>query len=159
MRKLSNRNGVRLILSLLCLAAASACNEDPDCFNPYSSEVKIRFVDAANPTRDSVQITKSVRILGFENPYYEGADTAIFVLPVNLRADTTSYIFTVVEDSVEVVDTLTLSYSRSIRYISAECGVEQRIRGLQVVYDTFELLQVTDAELNINNPSNVQISK
>ncbi len=157
MQKSLSRKDIWLMFAVSCVVWAAGCNEDPDCFTPFTTRVTVKFVKLTT-LEDSVQITESVKILGFDQVYYADTDTAIYQLPIDIESDTTTYIITTTETDTLRIDTLILAYNRSIRYVSAECGVQHRVTNVRVVDDTFEILSVVSSQLHIDSV-NVQISK
>lgn len=94
-------------------------------------------------------------------PLVEGEDAQgrIFELPIFTRADTTIFVFTQyittnnVQDTIQ--DTLAIRYKVVVEVLPPDCGYDEAITDLEVVYTTFadaEVLKKELKELELQNP-------
>ena len=86
------------------------------------------------------------------NPLFVQATTAsIFELPIFTREDITTFVFTQyittnsVRDSIQ--DTLSMRYKVRVEVLPPDCGYDEAITDLEVVYSTFKSVEVLRKEL------------
>ncbi|WP_338811943.1 DUF6452 family protein [Bernardetia sp. Wsw4-3y2] len=86
----------------------------------------------------------------------EDTTATIFELPIFSRADTTMFVFykyvtlNSVRDTIQ--DTLTMSYKVNVEVLPPDCGYDEAINDLEIIYHTFSNVEVLRAELKeVNN--------
>ncbi len=94
------------------------------------------------------------------NPLFEEATTAtIFELPIFTRSDTTIFVFTQYIEQNQVIDTiqdtLSMRYKVVVEVLPPDCGYDEAITDLEIIYSTFnsvEVLRQDLKEIGTENP-------
>lgn len=127
-----------------------ACSEEPDCnLGVPKNKVTVNFF---NTEDSSAHFMKFVRVTerSAETIFYTSADSlASFELNLNPTADHVTYVFV----SSTSVDTLTLSYTAELEWLSEECGPSFFYDQLNVVGSsyTYDLVSTfIDVAINEN---------
>jgi hypothetical protein len=117
------------------LFMASACLEDPECFNLNNHIIGITFKNKSDGKAAAVTFT-SIKAVGSDSLFTASANKV--VAPLNYFKQETTYIFT----QAAVVDTLRLSYKSQPQFVSADCGERYVLSELKVAYHTFDSVRV-----------------
>lgn len=141
----------------------SSCG-DEECLMTSTSEVLIQL-KSTSTKKDTTIVFSKVHIVGASDWRPVAGDEPFnlgrFGLPVNPGANTTTYIFTRLdEDDTPVVNSLTISYTINPQILSSDCELEQRYMNLKIEESpltTFPELILKKNELTISEDPNVQI--
>lgn len=84
--------------------------------------------------------------------------TKVFELPIFTRVDTTMFVFykyktiNAVRDTLQ--DTLIMKYKTNVEVLPPDCGYDEAITNLEILYSTFTSAEVLRAELKEINDDN-----
>jgi hypothetical protein len=129
----------------------TGCLNEPDCIITSTNLVKINFKKDSKTTRPIV-VTK-INVSGVTKDFYTGETVSSVQLPVNPDADESTFTF-VFEGRTE---TLQLSYTKTTKVISLDCGAFTNYGDLAISESTFELYKITNNQLLINATTNLDI--
>ncbi|MDA0195682.1 MAG: hypothetical protein O2951_11660 [Bacteroidetes bacterium] len=144
---LSNISCHFLIISTLLVS----CNNIPDCDDPYTTELIVQFVDSLNTTSvdtilDSIWNTNNGYV------YVENDTLSVVFLEVDPVGTKTTFIFA----GEDIIDTLTVDYSKNQFLRSELCGIVQRFSNIRITYSTFSDTTLVTNDL-LRNSINVQV--
>jgi len=128
-----------------------ACNNIPDCDDPYTAELIVQFVDSLN-TAEVETILDSVWNSGNGLVYVENDTLSVLFLEVNPVETKTTFVFS----GEDITDTLTVDYSQTQFLRSELCGIVQRFSNISITYSTFSDTTLVTNEL-LRNTINVQV--
>jgi len=121
---------------ILCLGIFMlwACGKEPDCaLGIPRNSITVNFFNSEDSTENPMRFI-SVTERKSDETFYTSVDTlASFELNLNPTFEQVTYVFT----SSTSVDTLTLSYTTELEWISEECGPSFFYEKLDVVGSSF----------------------
>lgn len=151
MKKVFGLNYLTGVLAGLVMAGGllTGCDPEEPCIALTTSRYKIGFFELkADGNRVPLLVNfDSVYALGSDSLFYRRKTAGESVLELNLNAesDTSTFVFKKPE---QPADTLQLTYIRSFRLISPECGLEVRFTRPEVIQHTFDSVRVLTEELS-----------
>lgn len=118
------------------LILAASCLDDPDCFQLNNNYLGVSFYVMGSGGADTLKATEIV-LSGASVVY---ADTATSVsLPLNYTTTNTDIIITRADGSK---DTLNVTYSAQMQYVSEDCGSRYILGGLAVTEHSFDSIRL-----------------
>ena len=140
------------ILLIMMAALFLISCDDTICSNLYTSNINISFFDSQSRNSKTL-IVDSIGALGTDSIFYREDTASLYILPVNTISDSTVFIFF----SNENIDTITVSYTRTISLLSKDCGYSQAFEQLNVPYTSFPEVIVKSSVLSITNDDDIEI--
>jgi hypothetical protein len=125
----------KLGIFITYLLMASACLEDPECFNLNNHLIGVTFKNKSDGKAASITFT-SIKAVGSDSTFSAAGNKV--VVPLNYFKQETTYVFT----QSAVVDTLRVGYKSQPQFVSADCGERYVLSELKVVYHTFDSVRV-----------------
>lgn len=147
--------GAHLVFVIFFLAVwFLSCGNEPDCdLKIPSDRVQIAFFNDEDSTVKSLDFDR-IRAAGSDSILYgDGDSLSVFTVYLNPSADTVAYYFVTGVRR----DTLVLSYSRELEWLSEECGPNFRYENLEVSYDSFDNLQLVEPVLDYEINENIRV--
>ena len=157
-----NRVLTRIVNKTTILAAligGITCAPDEICFTDNDTRVKIDFNRILFPGTDSALVETDTLIIfqitapGPDSVFLSQDTVTNVILPVNTLAEATTFVF----DTDQGVKSLELTYQRTQRLISVDCGPEQIIDELAIGETTFDSLEVVQPSLFEQPNTNVEV--
>ena len=138
--------------SLICLYVLAAC-ETTDCITFNTRFVILKFLDSATGDSksrefDLIAAQKSQVI------FYSDTSLSTYLLPVNTEEERTLFLFLNPDQSV---DTLEVSYDKTVSLISKDCGYDLEFKNLGIIQTTFDSAVSLENELSRLNEENINI--
>jgi len=153
--------------------------EREDCISTNTNQLKIE-VKKEEGGEANIMYIDSIKAIGNDSVFYKSTSMQIFRFPLNPSSEMTEIVFyhayylydTISKTPLQVelkeekhfVDTLMLSYKRTQKVISEECGVQQRYSQLQIEKTTFNggkgtkvINAVLEIDLGNKNNTNIEI--
>ena len=117
----------KLLYLVLGLMAVMACEKDDFCTeNPVTPKLILRFYDDANPQNVKAVQRFSIIGQGLTDSLFTNQNIDSISIPLNSAASSTTYIFKMNDGNgstaTNQVETLTISYDISDKFISRSCG-------------------------------------
>ncbi|MEY4929966.1 MAG: hypothetical protein RI909_690, partial [Bacteroidota bacterium] len=119
----------------------TGCLNEPDCIITSTNLVKINFKKDSKTTRP-IAVTK-INVSGLAKDFYAGETVSSVQLPVN--PDDVESTFTFIFEGR--TETIHLTYSKTPKVISLDCGAFTNYADLTVSESTFELYKITNNQL------------
>lgn len=141
------------LISLLFFLGLAACEDEASCVSSNTNNITIDLFKIDTVEGNVVDTFRNLSIITETGVKLIFNDTSRFSLPLNPSTNQVSFI--VQYDST--VDTLRFNYDREQQLISPECGVDQRFYNLTVAQQTFDSLQVLNADVGKFNAPQVTI--
>ena len=108
-----------LIIAVLLATIVSSCQKDDFCVDPITPELVIRLYDNDIPEEYKSVSSLYVWAEGKDTlPDYEGVSTDSIIVPLDPANDFTIYNLS----SDDVVDQITVNYTRTEIFVSRSCG-------------------------------------
>ncbi len=142
---------MRIVQITVLFFLLTGCLNEPDCLITSTNLVKIYFKKDSKTPRE-ITFTK-INASGLSTDFYAEQKVTAVLLPVDPQATETTFTF-YFEGRTE---TMHLNYLKKSEIISANCGAFTNYTGLTVSESTFELFNITNTQLLINAPSNLEI--
>jgi len=142
---------VRIVQYLTLFFLVASCLSEPDCIITSSNLVKIYFKIDSKTARE-ITFDK-INVSGLEKDFYAGQKVSSVQLPVDPTGTQSTFTF-YFEGRTE---TILLNYTKKSEVISASCGAFTNYSDLTVGQSSFELYTITNTQLSINAPSNLNI--
>jgi hypothetical protein len=86
--------------------------------------------------------------------FYSDTSLSTYLLPVNTDQEQTLYLFLNPDQSI---DTLELSYDKTVRLISKDCGYDFEFKNVGIIQTTFDSAVSLENELSRLNEENIKI--
>lgn len=168
---------IRNLLYLFLLVYLLPGCDIEDCFSTKTNKIKFGFYNAETDELQTIRVL-NIGAEGTDSLLVENRHISRDTLEVNLADTLTTFYFDMVlyeidtifipPDNIEIerIDTLSIdtlsrylqiSYDRSQRIISPECGVEEAISNLTNSSTDFGKVEITDNELDRFDEMNVKI--
>lgn len=137
-----------------------SCENYKDCNAPVQTSLGIGFFQMLNGTpQDSTLPALTMFGIGRADSllYYQSPVQNITV-PLNANTDTTAF-YVQPDSTMTTGDTLTLTYTRSLQFVSSGCGFTTFYH-IDTVFSTYHLIDsiaITAKTINTTNVTNIQI--
>ena len=156
--------------------------QNENCVSVFNNYLLVGFINADTLQTGEIEFHKndtifySVTAVGNDSVFYDKDDVlSTFTLPVNPAVGLTTFSFEMIDSirydtlSLDPIDidtiyyinptphTITVSYNRSQRIISEECGVEIAYTKLKVEEISFPTSNLTEDKLSRFNEVNIEI--
>lgn len=120
---------------VIVVLIATACLEEPDCYQLNNEVIGIAFKKLENSSADTV--TFGLQIV---EPHLIFADTTLSRLffPLNYFRDETTFVFA----QESAVDTLQLTYLSQAQFVSEDCGEKFVLSKLRVGHHSFDSVRL-----------------
>lgn len=159
-----------IIVMLVCLTACA----DENCVTVYNNELLVQFFDEDGDAPKRVRFY-SITAANTDSVFFDATTfESTYRLPVNPAADTTRFILvpidTILLDTLSrdpllvrrdtvlgATRTIGVSYSRSTRIITPECGVEIAYQNLMIDTISYENYLLSADDLSRFNDANIEI--
>jgi hypothetical protein len=137
---------------LICLYVLAAC-ETEDCITFNTRFVIVEFLDSATGNSksrpfDLISAQESQVI------FYGDTSLSTYYLPINTELEQTLFLFLNPDASI---DTLEVSYDKTITLISKDCGYDFEFKNLEIIQTTFDSTLSLGNELSRLNEENIKI--
>lgn len=133
------------------LAMATACLEEPDCYQLNNEVIGIAFKKIENSTADTLSFT----LLTVDPPLiFPDTTVSRLFLPLNYFKEETTFVFA----QETAVDTLQLTYLSQAQFVSENCGEKFVLSNLRVGYHSFDSVRlVFDTPTQAGSAVNLEI--
>lgn len=144
---------IALLISILLLSIYG-CQEVPDCAQESSyTQLKIELFDYDTIRSITVKFD-SVKVIGLDSILYDSLDLlSNYSLGVNSSSTSTTFLFY----SSLTVDSLSVSYDKSVKIPFEECGPSLDIFDLKIIKSTFDSSALINNFLNQDIAENIEI--
>jgi hypothetical protein len=150
---------VKSVLLVVCALMLVSCLDEPDCIRNADTALIIQFKRLLDGKNDTL-IFYRVEATGTDSIFYgqqpDVLDTlrgTAMILSVNPYSVATEFTF-----YLPVVErTLSVSYDRSTRFISEDCGSEVSLLGLTVTSTDFDSVRIVNPVLSKARTTNIEI--
>ena len=105
----------------------SSCEKDDICIDPVTPQLVIRFYDDVSPTEYKSRTSLYVWVEGMDS-IYVNVSTDSIALPLNPAEDFTTYLLS----SDDIVDEITINYSREEVFVSRSCGFKYNFNDINL---------------------------
>jgi len=145
------QSAINLGVFILMILISTAC-DDTICSNLYSPNLTVGFFDQKSR---NAKITKfdSITAVGTDSIFYKLDSTSTYLLPANPFADSAIFLFI----NNGTIDSLFVSYNRTIVVESSDCGYYQIYENVNATYSTFPEVISNNNTLSIKNENNIEI--
>ena len=137
---------------LICLYALAAC-ETTDCITFNTRFVIVDFLDSATGDSKSRQFDL-ITAQESQIVFYGDTSLSTYYLPVNTELEQTRFLFL---NPDQTIDTLDVSYDKSLTLISKDCGYDMEFKNLGIIATTFDSAVSLENELSRLNEENIKI--
>ncbi len=137
---------------LICLYVLAAC-ETTDCITFNTRFVIVDFLDSATGDSKSRQFDL-ISAQESQVIFYSDTSLSTYYLPVNTEQEQTIFLFL---NPDQTIDTLEVSYDKSVILISKDCGYDLEFKNLGIVQTTFDSAISLENELSRLNEENIKI--
>jgi hypothetical protein len=135
---------------------ASACLDEPDCFNLNNNIVGIAFKRMSTNRADTV-FFRSIKAEGTETVFLNNTAgtgvSGINSLPLNYYQNETTFHF----DGIDKVYDLKLGYSAKAQFVSKDCGERFVLTGLNPIASSFDSVRVVNTIPKAGNATDIQL--
>ena len=142
------------IFLITLVSGLAACGDDPTCVDRDSSIIKIDFLGDDGLAKD-ISIL-SISAPGNNDGFPELRDTTLnkLQLPLNPAAKTSTFIIEHENGS----DTIGFKYNVVAQLISPECGLDATFSNLDTTLVTFPQAIIISDIINVQIPTNIEIT-
>ncbi len=151
---------MRYIFPIIIFVLFSSCFSEGDCLVTATNQMYIQLKKKSAPTTDTLIYFLNIQVSGTDSVFKFTSSTASLLLPLNIKRDTTSFIFQRVNplDSSQVIpaDTFRVSYTRLTKVLGKNCGAYQFYQNLNPVKVSRSLSVKDYNNFLIKNPSTQQ---
>lgn len=137
---------------LICLYVLAAC-ETTDCITFNTRFVIVEFLDSATGDSKSRQFD-IISAQESQVIFYSDTSLSTYYLPVNTEREQTRFLFL---NPDQTIDTLEVSYDKSVILISKDCGYDLEFKNLGIIQTTFDSAVSLENELSRLNEENIKI--
>ena len=137
---------------LICLYALAAC-ETTDCITFNTRFVIVDFLDSATGDSKSRQFDL-ITAQESQIIFYSDTSLSTYYLPVNTELEQTRFLFL---NPDQTIDTLDVSYDKSLILISKDCGYDMEFKNLGIIGTSFDSAVSLENELSRLNEENIKI--
>jgi hypothetical protein len=142
---------VRIVQIIALIFLFTGCLNEPDCLITSTNLVKIYFKKDSKTPRE-ITFTK-INVSSLTKDFYPGQKVSYVELPVDPEDTESTFTFNF-EGRVE---TIHFTYIKQSLVISSSCGAFTNYSGLTVFESSFETVKITNNQLLINAPSNLEV--
>jgi hypothetical protein len=130
----------------------AAC-ETTDCITFNTRIVIVDFLDSATGASKSRQFDL-ISAQESQVIFYSDTSLSTYFLPVNTELEQTLFLFL---NPDQTIDTLEVSYDKSVTLISKDCGYDFEFKNLGIIQTTFDSAVSLENELSRLNEENIKI--
>jgi hypothetical protein len=130
----------------------AAC-DTTDCITFNTRLVIVEFLDSATGNSKSREFDL-IAAQESQVIFYSDTSLSTYLLPVNTEQEQTLYLFLNPDQSI---DTLELSYDKTVRLISKDCGYDFEFKNVGIIQTTFDSAVSLENELSRLNEENIKI--
>ncbi len=143
-----------LLLGLITLNLISSCADVPDCAQESSYVLfKVKLFDVDSLFEEKVKFD-SIKSVGSDSLFYTAEDSlSLYAMDLNSSLNTTTFLFYQGLD----IDTITVSYDKSVVVPFEECGPSVDISNLVLDKSTFDSTALISDLINFNVNENIEI--
>lgn len=125
---------MKYIFPFLILALLASCFNEGDCLITATNRLHLQFKKRTNTKLDTLVPFKSIVVSGTDSVVVFKSAQSDILLPVDIRLDSTEFIFNRLDKDNQPVapDTLRIGYTRQARVISKDCGAYMYYSGLKI---------------------------
>lgn len=136
----------KLLLILLLFLSFLACEKDDICIDPITPNLIIRLYDITDGTTVKSVANLQIKNIDIDSLFNENIPAADSItIPLNSNQDSTTYVFTINSNDVDLInsDTLKISYTREAIFVSRSCGFKTVFKNvnLSLTSDTNNWIQ------------------
>lgn len=133
-----------------------SCDDNTECgVTDYSEEVYLAFFNSSDSTAKKITFDAIVVNYagGTQIPQYALEESSTYILPLDLSAHSTNYLFT-----LDLIDyDLTIDYNTQARIENPDCGPIFRVTAITAQSEEFDSVAVKVIELSKNLAPHVEI--
>jgi len=136
----------KLLLIVLLFLSFLACEKDDICIDPVTPNLIMRLYDITDGTSVKSVANLQIKNIDIDSLFNENITAADSItIPLNINQDSTTYVFTINSNDVDLInsDTLKISYTREAIFVSRSCGFKTIFKNvtLNLTSDTNNWIQ------------------
>jgi len=136
----------KLLLIVLLFLSFLACEKDDICIDPVTPNLIMRLYDITDGTTVKSVANLQIKNIDIDSLFNENITAADSItIPLNINQDSTTYVFTINSNDVDLInsDTLKIAYTREAIFVSRSCGFKTIFKNvnLSLTSDTNNWIQ------------------
>ncbi|MBS1980815.1 MAG: hypothetical protein JST74_06555 [Bacteroidetes bacterium] len=151
---------MKYLFPVFILVLFSSCFSEGDCLVTATNQMYIQLKKKSATTTDTLINFKFIRVSGTDSIFKFASSTASLLLPLDVKRDTTSYVFYRRNplDTSQLLppDTFNVSYKRATKVLGKDCGAYLFYQNLNAVKISKSFSVKLYNNFLIKNPSNQQ---